>query len=62
MAAGVGIICANSPLKGLSIGLAKAAARPTPTGDVGLLDAMEEFHMSEEFRKQAAKKQRKQQK
>ncbi|KAF4686478.1 extended synaptotagmin-like protein [Perkinsus olseni] len=61
MVVGVGIICANSPLKGLSIGLAQATARPKPTGDIGLLDAMEEFQMSEEFRKQAAKKQRKQQ-
>ncbi|KAF4666914.1 extended synaptotagmin-like protein [Perkinsus chesapeaki] len=62
MLVGAVILVVNSPLKGLSIGLAKYAARPTPTGDVGLLDAMEEFHMSDEFRKQAAKKQRKQQK
>ncbi|KAF4715892.1 extended synaptotagmin-like protein [Perkinsus olseni] len=58
MAAGAGVLLANSPIKGLSIGLAKYAARPAPTGDIGLLDAMEEHHHSADYKTLVVQKQR----
>ncbi|KAF4683663.1 extended synaptotagmin-like protein [Perkinsus olseni] len=58
MAAGAGVLLANSPIKGLSIGLAKYAARPAPTGDIGLLDAMEEHHHSADYKTIVLQKQR----
>mmetsp|Transcript_12770 Transcript_12770/g.10865 ORF Transcript_12770/g.10865 Transcript_12770/m.10865 type:complete len:83 (-) Transcript_12770:15-263(-) len=56
--AGAGILLANSPLKGFFIGLAKYTARPKPTGDIGLLDAMEEHHHSSDYKTLVVQKQR----